>query len=145
MGLSPDRVRPKTKIGICCFSAKHAALGKKRKDWLALNKDNVSEWGNMSIHGLLFQRASTIKIKLSMLVYYKVDLIIISLKNNCSRDDIAEKLLSWRYTTITLTHSLMSNANWRAVIKALFQYIYILFGYFSHFLFFDNTSIILTH
>ena len=35
------------KIGICCFSAKHAALMKKSKDWLA--KDNVSVWGDMSI------------------------------------------------------------------------------------------------
>jgi len=30
------------KIGICCFSAKHAALRKKRKDWLAPNQNNVS-------------------------------------------------------------------------------------------------------
>ena len=43
------------KIGICCFFAKHAALRRKNKDWLARNQDNVSEWGNMSIHGLLFQ------------------------------------------------------------------------------------------
>ena len=35
------------KIGICCFSAKHAALGRKSKDW--------SEWGDTSIRGLLFQ------------------------------------------------------------------------------------------
>ena len=25
------------KIGICCFSAKHAVLGKKNKDWLVRN------------------------------------------------------------------------------------------------------------
>jgi len=25
------------KIGICCFSAKHAALRRKTKDWLARN------------------------------------------------------------------------------------------------------------
>ena len=31
-------------IGICCFSAKHAALRRKSKDWLARNQDNVSEW-----------------------------------------------------------------------------------------------------
>ena len=42
-------------IGICCFSAKHAALRRKSKDWLAGNQDNVSEWGDMSIRGLLFQ------------------------------------------------------------------------------------------
>jgi hypothetical protein len=43
------------KIGICCFSVKHSALRRKSTDWLALNQDNVSEWGDMSICGLLFQ------------------------------------------------------------------------------------------
>jgi hypothetical protein len=43
------------KIGICCFSAKHAALRRKSKDLLAWNQDNVSKWCNMSIRGLLFQ------------------------------------------------------------------------------------------
>jgi len=42
-------------IVICCFSAKHEALMRKSKDWLARNQDNVSEWGDMFIHGLLFQ------------------------------------------------------------------------------------------
>jgi hypothetical protein len=32
-------------IGICCFSAKHAALKRKSKDWLARNQDNVSRVG----------------------------------------------------------------------------------------------------
>ena len=43
------------KIGICCFSAKHTALRRKSKDWLAWNQDNVSEctWGAMSIRGLV--------------------------------------------------------------------------------------------
>jgi hypothetical protein len=43
------------KIGICCFSAKHAALRRKSKDWLARNQNNVSEWSDMSTCGLLFQ------------------------------------------------------------------------------------------
>jgi hypothetical protein len=43
------------KIGICCFSAKHTALWKKSKDWLAQNQNNVSEWSDLSTHGLLFQ------------------------------------------------------------------------------------------
>ena len=34
--------------GICCFSAKHAALRKKSKDWLARNKNNMSEWSDIS-------------------------------------------------------------------------------------------------
>ena len=42
-------------IGICCFSAKHAALWRKSKDWLARNQNNVSEWSVMSTRGLLFQ------------------------------------------------------------------------------------------
>jgi hypothetical protein len=41
-------------IGICCFSAKHAALRRKSKDWLARNQNNVSEWSDMSTCGLLF-------------------------------------------------------------------------------------------
>jgi hypothetical protein len=43
------------KIGICCFSAKHTALRWKSKDWLARNQDNVSEWGDTFICGLLFR------------------------------------------------------------------------------------------
>ena len=56
------------KIGICCFFANHAVLRRKNKDWLARNRDNVSEWGDMSIHELLYQWASTIKIQLNMSV-----------------------------------------------------------------------------
>jgi hypothetical protein len=51
------------KFGICCFSAKHVALRKYSKDWLARNQNNVSEWSDMSTRGLLFQWASTIKIQ----------------------------------------------------------------------------------
>ena len=43
------------KIGICYFSAKHAALRSKSKDRLAQNQNNVSEWNDMSTRGLLFQ------------------------------------------------------------------------------------------
>ena len=43
------------KIGICCFSAKHAALRRKSKDLLARNQNNVSEWSDISTRGLLFQ------------------------------------------------------------------------------------------
>ena len=43
-GLEPRSSQTKEyKIGICCFSAKHAALRRKRKDWLARNQNNVSE------------------------------------------------------------------------------------------------------
>jgi hypothetical protein len=56
------------KIGICCFSANHAELRRKSKDWLARNQNNVSEWSDMSTRGLLLQWASTIKVQLSVLV-----------------------------------------------------------------------------
>jgi hypothetical protein len=55
-GLEPRSGQTKDyKLGICCFSAKHAALRSKSKCWLAWNQDNVSEWSDMSTHRLLFQ------------------------------------------------------------------------------------------
>ena len=56
------------KIIICCFSALHAALRRKSKIWLSWYQDNVSEWGYMSIR--------------EPLVWYRTDLIVISLKIN---------------------------------------------------------------
>ena len=56
------------KIGICFFSAKHATLRSKSKDWLVQNQNNVSEWSDMSTHRLLFQWTCTTKIQLSVLV-----------------------------------------------------------------------------
>ena len=49
------------KIGMCCLSAKHAALRSKSNDSLAWNQNNVSECSDMSTYGLLFQWASTKK------------------------------------------------------------------------------------
>ena len=56
-GLEPRSGQAKNyDVGICWFSAKQAVLRRKSKDWLArLEIDNVSEWGDMSIRGLLFQ------------------------------------------------------------------------------------------
>ena len=43
-GFKPQLSKTKDyEIGICCFSAKHAALTRKSKDWLARNQNNVSE------------------------------------------------------------------------------------------------------
>ena len=70
------------KIGICCFSAKHAALRRTSRDWLARNHNHVSKWSDMCTRGLLFQWTSTIKIQLSVLVLYKADLTIISMTIN---------------------------------------------------------------
>jgi hypothetical protein len=56
------------KIGISWFSAKHASLRRKSKDWSARNKNNVSEWSDMFTRGQLFQWANTIKIQQSVLI-----------------------------------------------------------------------------
>jgi hypothetical protein len=85
---------------ICCFSAKHTALRRKGKYWLAWNQDNVSEWSNISTSGLLFQ-LTTLKIQLSVLVHYKVGIIIISSNWNVTR-------YSWNFFHLVLNvnHSL---------------------------------------
>jgi hypothetical protein len=55
-GFEPRSAQVKNyKIGICCFSARHAALRRKSKDLLARNQNNVSEWSDISTRGLLFQ------------------------------------------------------------------------------------------
>ena len=73
-------------IDICCFSAKHIALRRKSKEWLARNQDNVFE------SGMLFQCTSTMQVQLNALVWYKAGNIIVT----CSRCDIAEKWPIWR-------------------------------------------------
>ena len=51
-GFEPQSGQTKDyKIGICCFSAKNAALRSKSKDWLARNQNNVSYWSDMSNTG----------------------------------------------------------------------------------------------
>jgi hypothetical protein len=51
MGFRPVHVKPKTIInGICCY----IALRSKNKGWMARNRDNVSEWGDMSTEALFF-------------------------------------------------------------------------------------------
>jgi hypothetical protein len=75
------------KIGICCFSAKHAAIRRISKDWLARNHNNVSEWSDMSILELYKSNSacwSSTK-RTSSPSHWKLI---------CSRHDIAEKLLS---------------------------------------------------
>jgi hypothetical protein len=63
-GFEPRSVQTKDyEIGMCCFFANHVALRRKSKDRLSWNQDNVSEWDDMTIHGLLFRLARTIKIQ----------------------------------------------------------------------------------
>jgi len=55
VGLSPDRVKPKTIKLVFVASLVSTVLRRKSKDWLAQNQDNVSKWGVKSIRELLFQ------------------------------------------------------------------------------------------
>ena len=86
----PSEQKKDYKINIF-FSAKHASLRSKSKDWLVEIQDNMSEWSNLSTHGLLFRWVSIIKIQLGLLVRYQMD--IISSNVTCSWHDIAEQLL----------------------------------------------------
>jgi len=55
-------------IGICCFSAKHTALRRKSKDWLAQNQNNVSR-GELHIYPQIVVSVSWhYKIQLNLLV-----------------------------------------------------------------------------
>ena len=71
------------KIDICCFSPKHATLRSKNSDWLDLNQDNVSEWSDMSTHGL-FQWVGAIKIKLCIWSLYNWKIAHLALSNKHS-------------------------------------------------------------
>jgi hypothetical protein len=101
MGSSPGRVKPKTiKLAFIAFFAKHAALRRKSKDWMARYQNNVYECSDMSTHWLLFQWPSTIKIQLCVLVKYKVDFIIISLKLN-----LFSPWYSWKIAELSLNNN----------------------------------------
>ena len=67
------------KIGICCFYANHTALRRKRIDWLAWNRDNVSEWSDMSTRGLLFQCQASIINSTKHVDLVQVDIIYFNL------------------------------------------------------------------
>jgi hypothetical protein len=85
------------KFCICCFSAKHAAIRRKSKDWLARNQNNVSEWSDMSTRALLCQCWSNTKRTSSSSHWILT----------CSRHDIAEKIADLALkSTHSLTHSL---------------------------------------
>ena len=50
-----ERPTKDNEICIYCFVNGHALLMSKRKDWLVRCQNNVSEWSEMPILGLLFQ------------------------------------------------------------------------------------------
>ena len=93
------------KIGICCFSAKHAVLRSLSKDWLVRNQINVSEWSDMSIRGLFFSKLALWKSNSAWWSRTKRTSSSSHWKLTCSRHDIAEKL-RFGLKQHSLTHSL---------------------------------------
>ena len=54
-GFEPQTSQPKDyTIGVRCLSSMHEVVRRKSKGWLTRNYDNVSEWVDMSNHGLVF-------------------------------------------------------------------------------------------
>ena len=97
-GFKPRSAQTKYyKISICCFSAKHAALWRKSKDWLARN---LSEWGNMFIRGLLFQWASTIKNPTK-----RVDLVQSGLHHHLIKIILFLPWYSWKIAELALNNN----------------------------------------
>jgi hypothetical protein len=97
------------KIGMCCFSTKHATLRRKSKDWLTWNQDNVFRRVERQVYPLtVVQWSSTIKSNSACWSSTKRTSSSSHRKLTCSRHDIAAKLLNWREAKIThsLTHSL---------------------------------------
>jgi hypothetical protein len=68
-----------------CFYAKNAQLKTNIKDWLARNQDNISEWCDISTHGL-----AVVLLTLHSKNWYKVDIIISSSNVTCSCHDMID-------------------------------------------------------
>ena len=77
---------------------------------------DVPEWSDMSICGLLCLWASTIQIQLNVLVYYKADIVIITLNVTYSRYDMAENFIIWCSALITHSISRMNDLEQTIVI-----------------------------
>ena len=126
-------------IGICCFSTKHAALRRKSNDWLARNQNNVSQWSDMYIRGLLFQWFSTKRTSSSS-----------QWKLTCSRHDVAEqfalnsnKILTvpWFYLA-SLFYLYIFNNNFQFCLRHTCMFVFCEFNFTNIIAVFDlsNTS-----
>jgi hypothetical protein len=86
-GFDPRQCKTKDyNIGVCCFSAKHAALRRNNKDWLARNRDNVCPNGAtfLSADCCFSELALSKSNKASSSFHWNI---------TCSSYDIAEKIV----------------------------------------------------
>jgi hypothetical protein len=77
--------------------------------------------GDMSLRGLLFQWTSTIKIQLRVMVWYKADLIIISLKIN-----LFSPLYRWTIAELVINNNHSLNCynvqvEWEQTVVSMIQ------------------------
>jgi hypothetical protein len=84
------------------WTGKHAALGKKSKDWSARSQDNVSEWGDMSIRGTVVSVREHYKNPTKRVGLEQSGLTTISLKINLFSSwfswKIVEKHMSYSFS-----------------------------------------------
>ena len=83
---------------MCCFSAKHEALRRKRKDWLARNQNYVLRVERQVNLRTVVSACCSRNKRTSSSSHWKL---------SYSRHDIAEKMLKWRIITITHSNSLV--------------------------------------
>ena len=136
LGFEPRSGQTKNyRIGICCFSAKHAVLRRKSKDWLSRNQVYCVRVGRH-----VYQRTAVSvsyhykNPTLSMLVQYKADLMIVSLKIN-----LFSPWYSWKIAELVLNNNQPLNAFigiifpqreiWQyKIVTEIFRYYFLMFS-----------------
>ena len=122
--LSPLALRVQTLYKWCLLLLRLARSIMEKEQKTGWNQDNVFEWGGKTTRGLLFQWASTINIHLRVLIKYKADLIIISLKIN-----VLSPWYSWQIAELalnnnhSLTHAFVYAKVYKIVHWALYVYL----------------------
>jgi hypothetical protein len=97
--------------------------------WLARNRDNVSEWRDMSIRGLFFQWANTINIPINKRGGLAIVQSSSHWKLTCSRHDIAErKIAELALKQQSLTNSMHSyvkvlHCDWKLSNKSIQMFV----------------------
>jgi hypothetical protein len=105
------------KIGICCFSAKNAALRKKSKDCLARNQNNVSEWSDISTQWLLlahlakgnvsfYHHLAPVVLRLSVVVCHPLTIHILIFSSGLRLNQMKWSLVGSIYgrSSVAITH-----------------------------------------
>jgi hypothetical protein len=122
------------KIGICCFSAKHAALRRMTKDWLARNQNNVYTWGEHANHyGYFTGRRQSTKPNVNRWLS-----VVFFLEKNLCKETIQVFYVCMHHSRVSSN----SSSYWNNV-NNLFHYMHMLikiYWKFYHYIIFDRTK-----